>query len=101
VEEKLEPPAGPAPAPAPVPTAAPAAPDLPPEEGFRGWLCVAGGFICLFCSFGFLNAYVEIWSGTRTVLIRDKSIGVFQTTYQQTTLRNYTPSDISWIFALQ
>jgi MFS family permease len=29
------------------------------------------------------------------------SIGVFQTTYQETTLREYTPSDISWIFATQ
>jgi MFS family permease len=29
------------------------------------------------------------------------SIGVFQSTYQETTLRKYTPSDISWIFAVQ
>jgi MFS family permease len=29
------------------------------------------------------------------------SIGVFQVTYQATTLRDYTPSDISWIFAVQ
>jgi len=31
-------------------------PDMIPDEGFRGWLCVFGAFICLFCSFGFLNA---------------------------------------------
>lgn len=29
------------------------------------------------------------------------SVGVFQTTYQETTLRDYSPSDISWIFAVQ
>lgn len=28
-------------------------------------------------------------------------IGVFQTTYQETSLRDYSPSDISWIFAVQ
>lgn len=29
------------------------------------------------------------------------SIGVFQTTYQETSLSKYSPSDISWIFATQ
>lgn len=28
-------------------------------------------------------------------------IGVFQTTYQETTVRSYTSSEISWIFAVQ
>ncbi|KAI8633678.1 major facilitator superfamily domain-containing protein [Xylariaceae sp. FL1651] len=64
---------------------APAATDVvPPEEGLRGWLCLVGAFLCLFCSFGFLAA-----------------IGVFQATYQEGLLKDYSPSEISWIFAVQ
>jgi MFS family permease len=59
-------------------------PVIPPEGGVRAWLCVLGAFFAIFCTFGFLNA-----------------IGVFQTTYQETTLSEYTPSEISWIFATQ
>lgn len=59
-------------------------PALPPEEGLAGWLCVIGSSTGLFCTFGFLNA-----------------IGVFQATYAETTLRQYSPPDISWIFAVQ
>ncbi|KAJ5381183.1 uncharacterized protein N7496_003611 [Penicillium cataractarum] len=55
-----------------------------PEESIQGWTCVFGSFLALFCTFGFLNA-----------------IGVFQTTYQKTTLNTYTSSSISWIFAVQ
>ncbi|EED24291.1 MFS transporter, putative [Talaromyces stipitatus ATCC 10500] len=59
-------------------------PILSPEEGVRGWICVIGSFLALFATFGFLNA-----------------IGVFQTTYQETSLRSYTSSDIAWVFAVQ
>ncbi|KAI9730904.1 MAG: hypothetical protein M1834_005622 [Cirrosporium novae-zelandiae] len=61
-----------------------AGPEIPSEEGFKGWLCAVGSFIAVFCTFGFLNA-----------------IGVFQTFYQATTLSAYSPSEISWIFAIQ
>ncbi|KAJ5577692.1 uncharacterized protein N7459_006656 [Penicillium hispanicum] len=57
---------------------------IPPEEGVQGWICVAGAFLALFCTFGFLNA-----------------IGVFQTIYEETSLRDYSSSEISWIFAMQ
>jgi hypothetical protein len=31
---------------------------IPPEGGLAGWLAVAGCTICVFTTFGFLNAYV-------------------------------------------
>lgn len=32
---------------------------LPPEGGLAGWTCVLGSFFALFCTFGWLNAYVS------------------------------------------
>ena len=26
------------------------------DGGVRGWVCIAGSFLAMFCSFGFLNA---------------------------------------------
>ncbi|KAF2034217.1 MFS general substrate transporter [Setomelanomma holmii] len=57
--------------------------NIPPEGGTRGWLCVLGAFLAIFCTFGFLNA-----------------IGVFQAYYTQT-LTSSSPFSISWIFAVQ
>ncbi|TGO63056.1 hypothetical protein BOTNAR_0105g00160 [Botryotinia narcissicola] len=31
---------------------------IPPKGGLTGWLCVIGCSMCMFSSFGFLNAYV-------------------------------------------
>ncbi|TGO13686.1 hypothetical protein BTUL_0065g00440 [Botrytis tulipae] len=62
----------------------PITPIIPPEGGLTGWLCAIGCSMCMFSTFGFLNA-----------------IGVFQTYYQLHELSQYTPSTISWIFALQ
>ena len=33
-------------------------PTIPAEGGRDGWLCVVGATIGLFCTFGFLNAWV-------------------------------------------
>lgn len=30
------------------------------DGGLRAWTCVAGAFLCQFCSFGFINAYVSV-----------------------------------------
>ncbi|KAL3450229.1 MFS transporter [Aspergillus insuetus] len=54
------------------------------EKDWKAWFCVLGAFCSLFATFGFLNA-----------------IGVFQATYRETSLKNYTSSEISWIFAVQ
>ena len=43
----------------PPPEKVPAAPQIPPEEGLRGWMCITGAFFSIMASFGFLNAYVS------------------------------------------
>ncbi|KAF2420219.1 MFS general substrate transporter [Tothia fuscella] len=58
--------------------------DVYPEGGTQAWLAVAGASSCLFVSFGWVNC-----------------VGVFQDYYQANQLKNYTPSEISWIPALQ
>jgi len=44
----------------------PITPIIPPEGGLTGWLCVIGCSMCMFSTFGFLNAYVPFTSHTRT-----------------------------------
>ncbi|KAJ3959585.1 hypothetical protein N0V92_003801 [Colletotrichum tropicale] len=55
-----------------------------PEGGAKAWLTVSGASACLFVSFGWVNC-----------------VGIFQDYYQENQLRDYTPSDIAWIPALQ
>ena len=55
-----------------------------PDGGATAWLTVAGASACLFVSFGWINC-----------------IGVFQDYYQTHQLRQYSPSQIAWIPALQ
>jgi hypothetical protein len=55
-----------------------------PDGGKNAYLCLLGGFCCLFCSFGWLNC-----------------LGVFQNYYQMNQLRDYSSSTIAWIPSIQ
>lgn len=55
-----------------------------PDGGAKAWLTVAGASACLFVSFGWVNC-----------------VGVFQDYYQTHQLKEYSPSTIAWIPALQ
>lgn len=55
-----------------------------PDGGKDAWLCLLGGFCCLFCSFGWINC-----------------LGVFQNYYQANQLRDYSPSSIAWIASIE
>ncbi|RMZ76239.1 hypothetical protein DV738_g5040, partial [Chaetothyriales sp. CBS 135597] len=54
-----------------------------PDGGARAWLVVAGGWCCLFCSFGWIMC-----------------MGVFQEYYDQE-MEEYSPSTIAWIPSMQ
>ncbi|KAK6582564.1 hypothetical protein PZA11_004972 [Diplocarpon coronariae] len=55
-----------------------------PDGGLEACMVVLGGWLCLFCSFGWINC-----------------IGVFQQYYQQNLLAGYSSSTISWIPSLE
>ncbi|KAI0913902.1 major facilitator superfamily domain-containing protein [Ustulina deusta] len=55
-----------------------------PDGGLSAWLVVLGAWGCYFSSYGFVT-----------------SSGVFQDYYEAHFLRNYTPSEISWILSIQ
>ncbi|KAF2258969.1 MFS general substrate transporter, partial [Lojkania enalia] len=52
----------------------------PPDGGLTAWLVVAGGWCCLFVSFGWMTC-----------------IGVFQAHYERDQLASYSASAIGWI----
>ncbi|EMD35761.1 hypothetical protein CERSUDRAFT_138483 [Gelatoporia subvermispora B] len=60
-----------------------AAPDFP-EGGLRAWMTVAGAWLALFATYGYLNAF-----------------GVYQDYYTRIYLNNTTPSAVSWIGSFQ
>lgn len=65
-------------------TVSPYHPSQFPDGGKDAYLCLLGGFCCLFCSFGWLNC-----------------LGVFQNYYQMNQLRAYSPSTVAWISSLE
>lgn len=87
-DEKPQPPADVEKQPAlTTPTLPPTSPYHPsqfPDGGAKAFLCLLGGFCCLFCSFGWLNC-----------------LGVFQNYYQMHQLSDYSSSSIAWIASIQ
>ncbi|OAL06079.1 MFS general substrate transporter [Phaeosphaeriaceae sp. SRC1lsM3a] len=73
-----------APTNATLPPTSPYHPSQFPDGGRQAFLCLLGGFCCLFCSFGWLNC-----------------LGVFQNYYQMHQLHDYSPSTIAWISSIQ
>ncbi|KAJ3912664.1 major facilitator superfamily domain-containing protein [Lentinula edodes] len=55
-----------------------------PDGGLRAWSMVLGTFLSAFATFGFVNSW-----------------GVFQSYYEQTILKDSSPSDIAWIGSVQ
>ncbi|GAA5931316.1 hypothetical protein JCM10213_000274 [Rhodosporidiobolus nylandii] len=56
----------------------------PPDGGLRAWLNVLGGWLVLFSTFGYVNAF-----------------GVYQSYYKQARFPEKSASDISWIGSVQ
>ncbi|KZF25224.1 putative MFS transporter [Xylona heveae TC161] len=57
---------------------------IPPDGGFKAWLCVAGSFLLQFASFGYVNA-----------------CGIFQFYYAEEMLSYKSSSSLAWITTLQ
>ncbi|KAJ3561118.1 hypothetical protein NP233_g10394 [Leucocoprinus birnbaumii] len=55
-----------------------------PDGGWRAWLNVFGAVCTCFSTFGFINSW-----------------GVFQAYYQETILKDYSPSAVAWIGSIQ
>lgn len=58
-------------------------------------------FFGVVCYIGLLERVESSFTRWSNVFLTPNSIGVFQTTYQETLLKDYTSSDISWIFTIQ
>ncbi|KAF5382811.1 hypothetical protein D9757_007269 [Collybiopsis confluens] len=58
-------------------------PDVP-DGGLRAWLIVLGTSFSTLSSFGYINSW-----------------GVFQSYYEETLLKDHSPSDIAWIGSIQ
>ncbi|KAK2464720.1 hypothetical protein APHAL10511_003296 [Amanita phalloides] len=58
--------------------------DVYPDGGFQAWMVVLGGMLNAFATFGYVNSW-----------------GIFQSYYQQTILKDSSPSTIAWIGSIQ
>lgn len=74
----------------------------PPDGGFQAWTVVAGSFLCLFVSFGWVNceedAAIQRYSEHANRIV---GIGLFQTYYETHQLKNYSASTIAWITSFE
>ncbi|KAI9733911.1 MAG: hypothetical protein M1834_002566 [Cirrosporium novae-zelandiae] len=57
---------------------------VPPDRGYKAWLCVLAGFLMQFGTFGYVNA-----------------CGIFQYYYQDVLLKDQSTSSLAWITTLQ
>ncbi|KAG9127643.1 hypothetical protein FRC07_011229, partial [Ceratobasidium sp. 392] len=60
------------------------APPAPPDGGVVAWTTVAGAWLVLFCTFGYVNAF-----------------GVFEDYYSREYMTNQTSSNIAWVGSTQ
>lgn len=76
-----------------------------PDGGTTAWLVVLGAWCVLLCSFGWINSTLSTSLGKSISLFnfccRQSGIGTFQSYYETALLRQYSPSQISWIPSLQ
>lgn len=74
-----------------------------PDGGLQAWLVVLGAWCASFCSYGWINS--TFLPAFRLRQNEEKltvtGVGIFQQYYEEGPLHNYSPSQISWIPALQ
>jgi len=70
-----------------------------PDGGIVAWGVILGLWCTSFCSFGWLSSTFPL--SVHGAVITPSGVGVFQEYYENTLLRGYSSSTISWIPSLQ